>query len=274
MPTVRTNNIETYYECHGEGVPLVCIHGGWTDHRLWNPQLKALDTEYELIAYDVRGHGQTGPSAERRYSMDLFAADLKSLVEALDIEKPIVCGLSLGGMVAQTYAVRYPEDLRALVLADTAVSATFTLRDKVTLLLFPGWSMRGMVRLLGPPRYVDVAYWLTELIRGEEWFGRDEAVQSYVRETMSSFEASEFNKIFQAIYDFRRVDLASIQVPTLVLNGEHESSSVFTHAAHTERTIPDVQSVVIPNAGHTSNMENPDAFNHELLKFFSQILNS
>lgn len=130
--------------------------------------------------------------------------------------------------------------------------------------------MRATVRLLGPPRYVDVAYWLAEVTRGEAWFGRDEAVRSYVRETMSSFEATEFNKIFRAIYDFRRADLASITVPTLVLNGEHESRSVFRHAAYMERTIPNVRSVVIPGAGHTSNMENPEGFNRDVSEFLSQ----
>lgn len=272
MPTTRTNNIETYYERHGEGRPLVCIHAAWTDHRLWRPQLDALSAEYELIVYDVRGHGQTGPSAERRYTVDLFAADLKALVENLGLDQPIICGLSLGGMIAQTYAVRYADDLRALILADTAVSTTLTLRDKLTRVLFPGWAMRGTVRLLGPPRYVNVAYWLADVTRGTDWFGRNETVRSYVQETMSAFEATEFNKIFRAIYDFRRVDLASIRVPTLVLNGEHESRSVFRHAEHMEYVIPDVRSAMIPDAGHTSNMENPDTFNREVSEFLSQVL--
>lgn len=272
MSTVRTNEIETYYERQGAGKPLVCIHGGWTDHRLWKPQLGSLSADYEVIVYDVRGHGRTGPSAERRYTIELFASNLKALMENLGLDEPIVCGLSLGGMIAQTYAVRYADDLRALVLADTAVSTALTFRDKLTRLLAPGWAMRGTVRLLGPERYVDMAYWLAEVTRGVDWFGRDETVRSYVRETMSSFERTEFNKVFRAIYDFREVDLASIRVPTLVLNGEYESRSVFAHAAHMERTIPDVRSAVIPDAGHTSNMENPNGFNREVVDFLSDVL--
>jgi pimeloyl-ACP methyl ester carboxylesterase len=193
------------------------------------------------------------------------------MIEELELEEPIICGLSLGGMIAQTYAVRYRNRLRALILADTAVSTMLTLRGKLTRVAFPGWAMRGTVRLLGPSRYVDVAYWLAEATRGEDWFGRDENVRSYVRETMSSFDRTEFNNIFRAIYDFRRVNLAAIQAPTLVLNGEYESRSVFTHATHMERMIPDVQTAVIPDAGHTSNMENPEAFNREVLDFLSTV---
>ncbi|MCU4973984.1 alpha/beta hydrolase [Halobacteria archaeon AArc-m2/3/4] len=269
MPTVQTNEINTYYERHGEGKSLVCIHGAWTDRRMWKPQRDALSTKYEVITYDVRGHGRTGPSAERRYTIELFASDLRALVEELELDRPIICGLSLGGMIAQMYAVRYGDDLSALILADTAVSTMLTLRDKLTWLLFPSWAMRATVRLLGPPRYVDVAYWLAEATRGEDWFGRDEDVRSYVRETMSSFNTTEYNKIFRAIYDFRRVDLTSIQVPTLILNGEHESRSVFTHAAHMERAIPNVRSGIIPGAGHTSNLENPTRFNREVTDFLS-----
>lgn len=269
MPWAETNEIETYYQRYGEGQPLVCVHGAWTDHRLWDPQIEALSSDYEVIVYDLRGHGNTGPSAERRYTIALFAADLRALIEELGLDRPIVCGLSLGGMIAQTYAVRNSDRLRALVLADTAVSTALTLRDKLTRVAFPGWAMRGTVRLLRPSRYVDFAYWLATVTRGEDWFGRDENVRAYVRETMSSFETTEFNKVFRAIYDFRRVDLAAIQVPALVLNGEYESRSVFTHTAHMERLIPDVQTAVIPDAGHTSNMENPEAFNRELLGFLS-----
>lgn len=199
--------------------------------------------------------------------MELFATDLKALVEELGLDQPIICGLSLGGMIAQTYAVRYGNSLRTLVLADTAVSTTLTLRDKLTRLAFPGWAMRGTVRILGPSRYVDLAYWLANVTRGEDWFGRDENVRSYVREPMSSFDTTEFNKVFRAIYDFRQVDLASIRVATLVLNGEYESRSVFIHTAQMERMIPDVRTRVIPDAGHTSNMENPEAFNREVLDF-------
>ena len=274
MAYVETNEIKTYYERHGTGQPLICIHGAWTDYRLWKPQIDALSNEYELIVYDVRGHGKTGPSAQRRYTVELFASDLHALVEELGVTKPLICGLSLGGMIAQTYAVRYRNRLGALILADTAVSTMLTLRDKLTRLAFPGWAMRATVRLLGPARYVDVAYWLATVTRGEDWFGRDETVRAYVRETMSAFDTAEFNKIFRAIYDFRRVDLPAIQVPTLVLNGEFESQSVFTHTTHMERAIPDIRTAVLPDAGHTSNMENPDAFNRELLDFLSTVAES
>ena len=267
MPTFETNDIETYYERTGTGSPNVFVHGGWMDHRMWAPQVETFTDEYEVITYDIRGHGRTGGSAEKRYTMELFATDLKALIEGLDIDRPVICGLSLGGMIAQTYAARYPDQLRALVLADTAVSTRLTLSDTLQTLLFPKWAMTATVRLLGPRRWVDLAFQLATLTRGGSWFGRDEHVQSYVRETMSAFTIEEYNKIFGAIYDFGMVDLGAIAVPTLVLNGEFESDSVFRHAGTLERHIPEVETYVIPDAGHTSNMENPEGFNTAIAEF-------
>lgn len=272
MPRVRTNEIETYYESRGpeSARPVVFVHGAWVDLRMWAPQVEALSEDYRVISYDLRGHGRTGPSAERNYTVELLAADLRALVEALDLEHPVVCGLSLGGMVAQLYAVRYGE-LSALVLADTAISTRLTRRDRLRSLLFPGWAMTGTVRLLGSERYVDWAFRLARLTRGVDWFGRDPEVRTYVRETMSAFDAATFNAVFDAIYGFRLTDLAVIEAPTLLLAGEFESRSVFEHAAYAERTIPDARSVVIPEASHVANLENPAAFTGELRVFLESL---
>lgn len=78
--------------------------------------------------------------------------------------------------------------------------------------------MAWAVRLLGPKRWVDIVFRLAELTRSEDWFGRDEHVRSYVRETMFGFDTAEYNRILDAVYGFRMVDLEAITVPTLVLN--------------------------------------------------------
>jgi pimeloyl-ACP methyl ester carboxylesterase len=96
-------------------------------------------------------------------------------------------------------------------------------------------------------------------------------VAEYVRGTTSAFDTTEFNKVFGATYDFRRVDLSAISVPTLVLDGEFESDAVFEHTAHLERSLSDVRTAVVPDAGHTSNMENPDAFTAELRTFLDEV---
>jgi pimeloyl-ACP methyl ester carboxylesterase len=148
MPSIHTKDIRTFYAAVGAGHPLVLLHGGLADHRMWFPQIAGLAHDYHLVLYDMRGHGRTGPSSLLRYSTRVFADDLRALLTNLRIERPIICGLSLGGMVAQAYATAYPDDLAALILCGTAVSTTFTLADKAQIYPF-GWSIAPSVRLMG-----------------------------------------------------------------------------------------------------------------------------
>ena len=130
MPSVQTGDIETYYEITGEGEPIVFVHGAGGSHDNWHPQVKHLSDRFKVVTYDVRGHGRSSGS-DRKYSCALFADDLHNLLVALEIEKPVVCGLSLGGMTAQEYAVKYQSNLAGLILADTAVATALTFSDKL-----------------------------------------------------------------------------------------------------------------------------------------------
>jgi pimeloyl-ACP methyl ester carboxylesterase len=271
MAFIQLADLTTYYEVHGAGRPIVLVNGALTDHRMWRAQVEPFAQRYKVVTYDLRGHGQTREAQHPPYSMELFAADLRALVTGLQLREPVLCGVSLGGMVAQAYAVAYPAELSALILCDTAVSMTHTLRDKLETYLF-GWSLGPSVRLIGARRFTDWAFRSAKLLRGEAWFGRDAAAREYVRETMFAMGTREMAKTYDAIIRFRGLDLTRIRVPTLVLNGEHESASVFHHAEYMRRRIPHVELGVVPGAGHTSNMENPDAFNHLVLSFLESAL--
>lgn len=126
MPTVRTNDIETYYERRGSGPPIVFVHGTILDHAQWDPQVEALSDAFTTVAYDVRGHGRTGGSARESYSVELFASDLDALITALDLEAPVLCWLSTGGCIAQVYAAAHADELAGVVLADTLTPELFT----------------------------------------------------------------------------------------------------------------------------------------------------
>ncbi len=269
MPRVQTDDIQTYYEIRGEGSPLLLLHGGFVDHRMWQPQILAFAQDFQVIVYDMRGHGKTGGSQKRRYSTQLFARDLDALLQQLEIEQAIVCGLSLGGIIAQAFAALYPERISALILCDTAVSTTLTWSDKIQIYLL-GWSLSPSVRLMGARRFVDYAFWFARLTRGEAWFGQNAEVREYVRDCMRSFDTREMAKLYNLIVGFHGVDLAKIKVPALVINGEYESANVLQHTAYIQRRIPHAKTAVIPGAGHTSNMENPQVFNEVVLHFLRE----
>ena len=116
----RANGIEINYEIHGkEGAPwLVLSHSLACSVRMWDPQIAALQSEYRILAYDTRGHGAT-EATKGAYTLEMLADDLFFLLKELKIEKPHYCGLSMGGMIGQTFALKYPGVLRTLTLADT-----------------------------------------------------------------------------------------------------------------------------------------------------------
>lgn len=121
MPTVHANDIEIWYELRGRGPTLALNHGwlGPTDG--WPPWVFDLADHVRLLVYDVRGHGRTtAPEEPDAYSMPQYAADLRALLDALDIERAHIAGVSQGGMIAAQFAVDFPERTRSLVISDSA----------------------------------------------------------------------------------------------------------------------------------------------------------
>jgi pimeloyl-ACP methyl ester carboxylesterase len=86
------------------------VHGGFANHKLWHPHVAFFSDRFQVIRYDLRGHGQTGGTKSSSYTIDLFAEDLKALLDILEFNQVILCGLSLGGMIAQAFAVRHQID--------------------------------------------------------------------------------------------------------------------------------------------------------------------
>jgi len=270
MPVITVNGVEHHYEIHGQGTPLVFVHGGFVDRQMWTPQMAYFAESFKVLSYDLRGHGQTRGTPTPKYSMDLYAEDLKALLDALNLECVILCGLSLGGMIAQAFAVQNVDRLKALILADTAVSVRLTLSDKFQrYILAPKWLMLATIRWMSVERFVDFSFKLAQSTRNTAWFGQDPETAVYVRQAMLNTSTAEYLKIYDAIYGFDLLDLAKITVPTLILNGEYESKAVFRHTEEMLRRIPEAKAQVIPGAGHTSNLENSEAFNAAIDNFIA-----
>lgn len=268
MPRVRTNGIDTYYEQRGAGPAIVFIHGAILDHSQWDPQVDALAEEYTTVAYDIRGHGRTGGSNRPRYSIELFADDLATLIEALDLDRPVVCGLSMGGCIAQVYAARHPDRLSGLVLA-----GTFT----PELLSRSEWLQRSVllratvppVRLLGYERVEKGLVWLHERL-SEGASGEYERIEE-LRSSGPRMTTGEFTKVIRAVARFQEtdLDLAAITTPALVLYGENEPPFMRRHGPKLAAALSNVTLREIPGAGHASNLDDPDSFTDELRVFLA-----
>jgi pimeloyl-ACP methyl ester carboxylesterase len=263
MPLAQTGNIQTYYEYHGStGQPLVLIHGAGGSHDNWKPQVEHFSKTHRVLTYDLRGHQQSGGSDDT-YSCQLFADDLHQLLLHLEIETPVIIGLSLGGMVAQEYAIKYQSNVRGLALCDTAVTSALTLSDKLTKAIYPKSFLKWTIRRMSDERYAEWSF---------KYFEMKEEVRDYLIQEQLKMSKDELIKLMDAIYSFKLLPLESIKVPTLVILGENERKAVFPHADKMVELIENSRKVIVPNAGHVSNLENPEFFNQELEKLLQEIV--
>ncbi len=257
MPVTKTNNIETYYETHGDGTPLVFIHGLGVCHKLWQLQIEPFSEHFNVIVYDVRGHGESTGSDEK-YSIGLFASDLKVLLDELGVAKAHLCGLSMGGLIAQQFAIDYPATVDKLILAGTFCH------------LFPGGGIlmkvvnRIISRFFSWERLVQRG--APALFKNEE---QAELRDFFVKEVFS-ISKKEYSKAVDATYSFDSLKrLKEIGAPTLILNAEREIYER-RQAEIMLREIKNSRKELILDTFHATNMEKPEEFNGLVLEFLGR----
>jgi 3-oxoadipate enol-lactonase len=273
MPTVETNGIQTYYEEYGEGPPIVFLHGAWGDHRLWAEQVQSLTKDYRLIVYDLRGHGRTGGSAVDSYTIRLYVDDLNALITTLDLDKPAICGRSMGGFVALTYAATYPDTISALCTLGAETPEAQTRGEWLEWQIRPKL-INALSVVIDRDRLMAVIHRINEWRYDPRGAGDMEKIerilQSHAEDVPESSE-EESTKIRKALesYSSASIDYSSIVVPSLILYGEYEIPLIRRHAKYMEKVIPHAEAGQIPNAGHVSTVDNPEFVVTSLRKFLA-----
>jgi pimeloyl-ACP methyl ester carboxylesterase len=253
---VRANGLDIAYERVGDGPPLVFVHGAATDGRLWEPQLAALADEFTVVAWDEPGAGRSS-DVPPEFELADYADCLAALLGALALGPVHLAGLSWGGTVALELYRRRPELVATLILADTYAGWKGSLPEEEVRVRVEG--VRAMV---GAAEHFDPT--LPGLFAGDppaEFVPLMEEMAAGVRP-----ESMKTALLVMAEADLRAV-LPGIAVPTLLIWGEHDARSPLGVAHQLEEAIPDAELVVIPDAGHVSNLEEPDRFNDAVRRF-------
>lgn len=124
---VKVNNVELYYEVHGEGEPIIFSHGWMDDSSVWKSQIEFFAKKHKVVVYDQRGHGKSD-KPRKDYSIQTLSNDLFTLVQHLNFEKVTIVGHSMGGMTAQVFALDHPENVSKLVLVGTTAKMAYSMR--------------------------------------------------------------------------------------------------------------------------------------------------
>jgi pimeloyl-ACP methyl ester carboxylesterase len=253
----------------GSGLPVVLLHAFPLDHRMWQRQTPLADS-LRLIVPDLRGFGASGSVPS---SMADFADDVAAILDALHIELPaVVCGVSMGGYVAQHVAARHADRVAAVVLVDTRLEADtpearsnrVELAGKVGRLGQSILADAMLPRLLAAPRREADAAAVARHAENQAWLrGMIE------RQTVPTIQAA-----LAALGD-RPDMLAAMQqvaAPTLLVVGAEDQITPPACLELAEREMPDAKLLIVPGAGHLVPLEAPDVFNRALLEFLAEAL--
>lgn len=239
---------------------LLLIHGFPLNSNLWNLQMDDLENFVRVVAPDLRGHGRSD-NVPGPYSMEMLADDCADLLGYLNVASPfVVGGLSMGGYVAFEFYRRYPEHVAGLILSATRAGAD-TVEGKA--------NRERMIEATKKRGSTAVAQAMLPKMLASTNYEQDEMLVDFVKEMMESTSDEGVIGALAAMRD--RPDstptLAEIDVPVLIIHGADDQIIPVSEAEAMADAIPDAELVIIENAGHLPNLEQPDAYNDALIDF-------
>lgn len=251
MPMLDRNGVRIHYEVAGDGPALLLTHGYSATGDMWQGQFAALSPHFKVITWDMRGHGASDyPQDQAAYSEEATVADMAALLDAVGADSAVVGGLSLGGYMSLAFHRAHPERTRALLIIDTGPGYK---NDQAR----EGWNANAIRR----------AERLEADGLGDLSKASAEVRQARHRDATGLARAAR-GMLTQR--DARVIEsLPHIAVPSVVIVGA-DDAPFLAASDYMAAKIPGAKKVVIPNAGHSANIDQPQAFNAALLGFLKE----
>lgn len=261
MPFAQVNGQKIYFEdSGGAGPAIIFSHGLLMDSSMFAPQVDALKSRYRCIAWDERGHGQTATGVCAPFSYYDSADDLAALLAHLGIEQAVLVGMSQGGYLSLRCALTHPETVHALVLIDTQAMTEDPAKMPGYQAMLQDWASNGLSD--------KTAAIIEHIILGDQWPGA-----AAWRTKWKKIALADLLQSFQTLgtRDDISVQIGRITVPTLVLHGDSDQAIEFPRAKAMADAIPNAQLIVVPGAGHASNLTHPQAVNPAIEAFLAAL---
>jgi pimeloyl-ACP methyl ester carboxylesterase len=254
MPKATVNGIAIDYADGGSGPAVLLTHGYSATGRMWAPQRPALEPRYRLITWDMRGHGQTDdPDDPAQYGEALTVGDMRGLLQHLGVQRAVIGGLSLGGYMSLAFYRRHPEMARALVICDSGPGYRNAEARAA-------WNQRAHERARDlEARGLDALQASSREMREAMRHHRSARGLAHAARGMLAQEGA-------AIID----SLPQVRVPTLIVVGDRDTPFI-APSEYMAKKIPGARLEVIEGAGHSSNLDQPAAFNRVLLEFLDSL---
>jgi pimeloyl-ACP methyl ester carboxylesterase len=251
MPYLTRAGVRLYYEDYGQGLPVLLSHGFGASTGMWCGQVEALRRLYRLIPWDMRGHGESdSPDDQALYSHQHTVDDMRAILDHLHIDQAVIAGHSLGGFMSLAFHVAYPQRVKALILQGCGPGYR-NAEARAT------WNTRAEQRAR------------TLETQGLSMLGGGSEVR--ISTQRSAHGLAKAARGILAQVDARVIDsLPHIRVPTLIIVGEDDTP--FVNGSHymTSR-IPHATEVVVQNAAHGANVDQPEVVNQAIQTFLQQL---
>lgn len=248
MPSLDRAGVKIHYEVHGSGPVILLSHGFSATSRMWAGQIEALSRDHKLVVWDMRGHGQSDyPADQSAYSQDATVDDMAAILDAVGAKSAIVGGLSLGGFMSLAFYVKHPERVRALLIIDTGPGFKKDEAregwNKYALETASDFEKNGLARLKS--RSAEMA--------SAQHRSADGLIKA-ARGMLTQRDATVINA------------LPEIRVPSLVIVGANDKPFLAA-ADYMAAKIPGAEKVVLADAGHAANIDQPAVFNDAVVSF-------
>jgi pimeloyl-ACP methyl ester carboxylesterase len=272
MPHLTTDDkVKLYYEETGSGTPVVFVHEFAGDHRSWEPQMRHFARRYRCIAFAARGWPPSEvPQDVAAYSQERARDDIRCVLDHLGIDKAHIVGLSMGGFATLHFGLTYPQRARSLLVAGVGYGAEKDQREKFrseATIIAERLEKQGMAAFAeayayGPTR----VQFENKDPRGFAEFKQQLAEHSAKGSANTQLGVQRERP---SVFDLEE-GLKKLTVPTLVVSGDEDWPCLLP-GVFIKRTAPAAGLLIVPNTGHTINIEEPDAFNSALADFLAQV---
>jgi pimeloyl-ACP methyl ester carboxylesterase len=249
---------DSFVRISGQGFPLVFVHGFTTTSEFWREQAEEFSKSYRVIRINLPGHGASPSPTSRSYRIEDFVEDVVRVFQELSIEKAVLIGLSMGGIVAQKFVVKYPHLVKALVLVDTTSHGIGA--DATADAFLAAVDKRGAEKAIQD--LSDLSFGSSATPALVEW-ARREVIQTpefVARGAIRSLNDTD-----------TRSSLSQIKVRTLVIAGEEDRVTPPRESAILAKGISNSTLSIIPGVGHFSMIEKPAAFNRILRRLLDEL---
>lgn len=246
---IKVQNGKLYHELRGQGSPVVFLHGFSLDHRMWQPQVECFSKTNTVLTLDLRGFGKSSlPDTDYAHY-----EDIKAVLDFLDLEKIHLAGLSMGGRIAVDFALTYPDRVSSLTLLDSSLGGYKSTVD---------WEISVENDDIAKAKQKWMAHSVFNYSR------KNHVTKEALKEILDDYSGWHWQnpKKFEQTIPDAKDRLAEINVPTVIGVGEYDLDYFHDIASWMEQRITNSKYLKIPNAGHMSNLDNPEFVNEVIKK--------